>query len=259
MGARDVVILHTNMPRVEHAASPWQSAQPPSRGLPRRRTEGPELHLAEEVEIAAAGKRERLKVPAIDPTDQHGTDPPPGPDGDAAFAMEHRAASGKGSRGNGRTSTGSGHHMPGAGSRSDRHVALTIGTTGGGGGGHPTPEPDSTRWESTVDSISGRHHVVLTAKTPRGGGGVPPLTRTGCHVPRASHQRQIRPSPRYSHCRIAEHTSPPWRPTPAGQPPHEGWTKAPLPPSTPTPRVVLVVYSGGSTAPGCARDGGGGG
>jgi hypothetical protein len=130
-GARDVVILHTNMPRVEHAASPWQSAQPPSRGLPRRRTEGPELHLAEEVEIAAAGKRERLKVPAIDPTDQHGTVPPPGPDGDAAFAMEHRAASGKGSRGNGRTSTRSGHHMPGAGSRSGRHVALTIGTTGG--------------------------------------------------------------------------------------------------------------------------------
>jgi hypothetical protein len=39
-----------------------------------------------------------------------------------------------------------------------------------GGGGHPTPEPDSTRWESTVDSISGRHHAVLTAKTPRGGG-----------------------------------------------------------------------------------------
>jgi hypothetical protein len=129
----------------------------------------------------------------------------------------------------------------------------------GGGGGHPTPEPDSTRWESTVDSISGRHHVVLTAKTPRGGGEchLSPEPATTCRE-RATNVRSghRHATPTAESPSTPRHHGAPLQP---GQPPHEGWTKAPLPPSSPTPRVVLVVYSGGSTAPGCARDGGGGG
>jgi hypothetical protein len=48
------------------------------------------------METIVAGERERLKLPAIDPINQHGADPMLGPGKDAAFTMEHRAPSGKG-------------------------------------------------------------------------------------------------------------------------------------------------------------------
>jgi hypothetical protein len=95
---RDVVSLHTPTCLGEHTASPRQTSQPPLRSLPRCRTEGSDLHLDEEMETAAIGERERLKLHANDPIDRHGTDPLSGPSKDAACAMEHRAPSGKGSR-----------------------------------------------------------------------------------------------------------------------------------------------------------------
>jgi hypothetical protein len=114
---------------------------------------------------------------------------------------------------------------------------------GGGGGGHPTTELNSTRQEPATGSRSDCHQATVTAET-LGGGGSGHLTLE----PAATRRRTLDLATALFPPPNAEHTSPPLRPFLARPTTTQGVDEGPLPPSSPTPRVVLMVGSDGSAA-----------
>jgi hypothetical protein len=112
----------------------------------------------------------RQKLSDSDPSDRYDADLPPETDRDAACTMEHRAPNDKGGgvggRGNGYTSTRSGHHMPGADTQLQIcHYVVLAAETPRGRTGILVPESATTCWEQAVRARSSHHHAAPTAKS----------------------------------------------------------------------------------------------